>query len=143
MSEALFGFPAMPTCSAQAAMKMIVTAELGDRAVALWKDHTSWMQKSHYKDGKKKILFYHVCVADELDVPTDGPKADKTGRKVVTIIQFYKNKAGLDNHFAKFHAGEWKGAAKYQALLELGAEFSASFYGETVASIALEDFLQT
>jgi hypothetical protein len=133
---------AMPTGGAQAVMKMIVPAELGDRAIALWKSHASWMQKSHYKDGEKAVLFYHVTVADELDAPLAGPKATATGRKVLVVTEFYKNKAGLDDHFAKFQAGEWDGAAELQALMALGGvEMTASMYGETVVSIASEDFI--
>jgi hypothetical protein len=134
-------FSAMPNGGAQAQMKMIVSAELNDRAIALWKSHASWMQKSHYKDGEKEVLFYHVTVADELDDPLSGPKATATGRKVFIVTEFYKNKAGLDDHFAKFAAGEWDGAAELQALFALGVEFTASMYGETVAAIGSEDFI--
>merc|ERR1711918_57454 len=63
------------------------------------------MKKTHPAGGDNAILLYHVCKAPELKEPTKGNGSEKTGRISYTVVEFYKNKSGLDNHFAMFHAG--------------------------------------
>ena len=94
----------MPEGGAQAVMTMTVSKELEARADKLWETHANWFKKTHVNKGENACLFYHVCKSAEMDDFTKGKGGTPTGNTTFTIVEFYASEAGLDNHFAKFHA---------------------------------------
>ena len=113
-------------------MTMTGPAELKDRMVALWASHAEWMKASHHRGGDKACLFYHQCISEEMNDftkgrPELGARAEPTGNVTITCIEFYATKAGLDEHFKLFHAGDWKGGEEFGALMGTG---KVSFLGE-------------
>ena len=136
----------LPAGGAQAVLTMTAPPELEARLKALWVSHAEWMKASHHKSGEKACLFYHQCVSAEMDDFTKGrPEleagAKPTGNTTVTVVEFYANKAGLDEHFQLFHKGAWEGGKEFAALMETGkCKFQGSGYGTTAVSIANNEF---
>lgn len=60
-----------------------------------------------------------------------------------TIVEFYENKAGLDNHFSMFHAShecEWF-VKEFGAILGLdGVTFTGAGYGKTFITHATGEY---
>lgn len=135
-----------PEGGAQAHMTFTVPPEFEEQATKMWEAHAAWVKKTHVGTGDNECLFYHVCKAMELDEPTKGPLATPTGNIVFTVTEFYKNKVGLDNHFAMFHAVHECGdfGALFGELMETGkCKFDGTMYGETVHSIAQSELQNT
>ena len=72
-----------------------------------------------------------------------GPGASRTGNVNYTIVEFYENKAGLDNHFAMFHAShecEWF-VKEFGEILGLdGVTFTGAGYGKTFITHATGEY---
>lgn len=123
-------------------MTLVVSAENEAKADKLWRIHAEWMKKTHVNQGPKACLFYHVTKGRELDVPTNGYKANQTGKIKYTIVEFYATRAGLDAHFMMFHvAHECKPFVElFQELMKGGATFSGNMYGGTFISVGQDEF---
>jgi len=135
-----------PEGGAQAHMTFTVPPELEEKAGKMWEAHAAWMKKTHVSTGDNALLFYHVCKGKETDDPAKGPKGTATGNIVWTCVEFYKTKAGLDNHFAMFHAGHECGdfGALFEELMGTGkCSFKGTMYGETFSSIAASELQRT
>ena len=104
------------------------------------------MKASHHRGGDKACLFYHQCISEEMNDftkgrPELGAGAEPTGNVTITCIEFYATKAGLDEHFKLFHAGDWKGGEEFGALMGTGkVSFAGAGYGETLVSVANDEF---
>ena len=131
----------LPAGGAQSHMAFIVPRELEQRADDMWATHAEWMKKTHAKGGENACLFYHVCKGMEVETFIDGPKAKPTGNVVYTIVEFYANPAGLNQHFEMFHAGNWPGTAEFNKLMDTGkCKFHGHGYGQTLHSVAPDEF---
>lgn len=118
-------------------------SEMEERADKLWAMHAEFMKKTHVKTGDNELLFYHVCKGFEVEDFTMGPAATKTGRITYTIIEFYRNSAGLDNHFAMFAAGHAEMSTfgpEFMDIIGAGAEFHGHGYLQTFTSVGHDEF---
>merc|ERR1711998_16749 len=128
----------LPDTACQVMLIMTVPKTLEARADALWKLHAAWVKKTHPRCGDKKLLFYQVDKSAEIDDPTKGPNASKTGKVVFTVVEYYASKEGLDNHFAMFGAGHECGefVTEFMALMKAGADLKGFTYGSPFLSLA-------
>merc|ERR1712110_552725 len=116
-----------------------------ERVTKLWQIHADWIKKTHVNQGDNALEFYQVCKSKDLEDPTQGPNGKENGKITIACAEHYTNKAGLDNHFAMFHAGHECAdfGAEFGALMETGkVQFGGHMYGSELHFIMPKDLPQ-
>ena len=76
-----------------------------EKADELWASHAEWMKTCHTNKGDHQIMQYHVCKSRGVKDNTNPPGSTNPDDSKVqyTIVEFYKNKEGLQNHMDMFY----------------------------------------
>lgn len=88
---------------------LVVISAAADQVSAgerFFKSHADWMERTHYKDGKKALLTYDVSKAAEMENPMD-PNTKPTGNTVFILAEVYEGPEGLQDHWEQAQAN-WK-----------------------------------
>lgn len=79
---------------------MIAPPEIVEEGHQLWMSHAKWMESTHFRSGPNELHYYEVSSAEELSDPLDM-NSKKTGNVIFVLHEVYKNKAGIEDHFAR------------------------------------------
>jgi hypothetical protein len=88
----------------------------GDR---IFRNHATWMEATHHRNGEKALLSYAVSKAPELSNLFDA-NSTPTGNTCFILDEFYESAAGVSDHFEQAMSSwqdfpsfvEWLGKCK-------------------------------
>lgn len=81
------------------------------------------MVKSHHKDGELQLFSYNLAKSPEFSNPLNVT-SEPTGNTIYTIMEVYKNPAGLQDHWTQGQESwadfgalmKWAGSVKFSVM---------------------------